>query len=395
MRTLRSPHTHQRHSLPCEGQSPGWQVWLSPPPLPSPCSGGSGWPPRAAPAFGRLRSPQVAGRWGCGGPVSPSPCPRDGGSSLLGEAGSVSHPRLGFSLKSMGWEGGETRGVTVENWVTQLWCWPQPHHLPHRWRQQLAHYSLRLSLAPCFFSCWERDASACVRERAREGGREGRRLERREAARRRAPVPVTASSLSHLAPGCSCLPPGGRVPLWSVLREAPLTLPRRFAWLPPFYFSNFLKFSLFHSPSAGGREGRRMRGERGEPTAARAAGRGCWSPVFSPEAGLPGDSAAGCPPFLAAGIRRERRWEAGPGCRQPAGSCTRSGEAAAAPHRAPAQILALPRLARQRRSATPGPAVVAAGAQLGSARLGSAQPGSAQPGSAQFSTAQLSPAPVL
>lgn len=153
LRTLRSPHTHQRHSLPCEGQSPGWQVWLSPPPLPSPCSGGSGWPPRAAPAFGRLRSPQVAGRWGCGGPASPSPCQRDGGSSLLGEAGSVSHPRLGFSLKSMGWEGGETRGVTVENWVTQLRCWPQPHHLPHRWRQQLAHYSLRLSLAPCFFSC--------------------------------------------------------------------------------------------------------------------------------------------------------------------------------------------------------------------------------------------------
>lgn len=98
---------------------------------------------------------------------------------------------------------------------------------------------------------------------------------------------------------------------------------------------------------------------------------------------------------MAAGIRRERRWKAGPGCRQPVGSCARSGEAAAAPHRAPAQILALPRLARQRRSATPGPAVVAGGAQLGSARLSTArlsltrldsvQPGSAQPGSRSLS----------
>lgn len=117
--TLRSPRTHEQHSLPREGQSPGWQVWISPPPA-SPAFavlegergvGGRGEPP--PPALSRLRSPQVARRRGCGaGDTSASCLPVPEGRGLLSAGCAVervSQPQLGFSLKSMG-EGGETRG---------------------------------------------------------------------------------------------------------------------------------------------------------------------------------------------------------------------------------------------------------------------------------------------
>lgn len=117
--TLRSPRTHERHSLPCEGQSPGWQVWISPPPA-SPAFavlegergvGGRGEPP--PPAFSRLRSPQVARRRGWGaGDTSASCLPVPEGRGLLSAGCAVervSQLQLGFFLKSTG-EGGETRG---------------------------------------------------------------------------------------------------------------------------------------------------------------------------------------------------------------------------------------------------------------------------------------------
>lgn len=87
----------------------------------------------------------------------------------------------GFLLKING-GGRRNEGVTVENLVTQLQCWPQPHYLPHRWRQ-LPHYSLRLSLALRFFMLGEMRVCVCVcvRERGRGRGRE--REGRSEAAR--------------------------------------------------------------------------------------------------------------------------------------------------------------------------------------------------------------------
>lgn len=69
----------------------------------------------------------------------------------------------GFLLKING-GGWRNEGVTVENLVTQLQCWPQPHYLPHHWRQQLPHYSHRLSLALRFFMLVESE-SVCVCER--------------------------------------------------------------------------------------------------------------------------------------------------------------------------------------------------------------------------------------
>lgn len=62
--------------------------------------------------------------------------------------------------------------MTVENLVTQLQCWPQPHYLPHRWRQQLPHYSLRLSLALRFFMLGEMRVCVCVSVCERESERE-------------------------------------------------------------------------------------------------------------------------------------------------------------------------------------------------------------------------------
>jgi len=108
--------TNERHSVPGEGRSPGWQVWLSPPPA-SPTSAvlglgrvaRSGWPRRAAPAC--LRPAPLPRRRGRGArvPLRRLPARARGRRAALCSVcgGERLPPPLGFSLKSV--EGGGGR----------------------------------------------------------------------------------------------------------------------------------------------------------------------------------------------------------------------------------------------------------------------------------------------
>lgn len=163
---------------------------LLPPPRLLPCSRGSAeW----VVAQSRLRplpagsAPRKLRGGGDAAPGTPPPARAGGKRTPLCWACDGESPptSAGFLLKING-GGWRNEGVTVENSVTQLQCWPQPHYLPHRWRQQLPHYSLRLSLALRFFVLVE---SESVRVREREGARQ-------LAAEHLSPIPPLPSPIS-------------------------------------------------------------------------------------------------------------------------------------------------------------------------------------------------------